>query len=147
MRRCASRGKRPWLQDGPGVVYDTVDSLETIETAVRLITTGASLVVSGVEPTGRFEWTLLYLKELHVIGSNVFGIEEARGARSGVVFIGSGAGVNPLSFVVKSTPPSSMSRYIGTQIAESSTIPNRRSGWRSGTPLTMRSVRASEAAV
>ena len=73
--------KRPWLQDGPSVVYDTVGSPETIETAMRLLTTGGSLVVSGVEPPGRFEWTPLYFKELHVIGSNAFGIEEARGAR------------------------------------------------------------------
>jgi threonine dehydrogenase-like Zn-dependent dehydrogenase len=38
-------------------------------------------VISGVEPPGRFEWTLLYFKELHVIGSNGFGIEEVRGVR------------------------------------------------------------------
>jgi threonine dehydrogenase-like Zn-dependent dehydrogenase len=73
--------KRPWLQDGPGVVYDTVGSPETVETSLRLLGTGGTLVISGVETPKRFEWTPLYFKELHVIGSNAFGIEEVRGVR------------------------------------------------------------------
>jgi threonine dehydrogenase-like Zn-dependent dehydrogenase len=68
-----------WLQDGPSVVYDTIGSLETVETSTRILRTGGTLVISGVEPPGRFEWTLLYFKELHLIGSNGFGIEEVRG--------------------------------------------------------------------
>ncbi|MGH3293645.1 MAG: zinc-dependent alcohol dehydrogenase, partial [Trebonia sp.] len=68
-----------WLQDGPSVVYDTIGSTETVETSLRLLNTGGTLVVSGVEPPKRFEWTPLYFKELHVIGSNGFGIEEVAG--------------------------------------------------------------------
>jgi threonine dehydrogenase-like Zn-dependent dehydrogenase len=71
--------RHDWLQDGPAVVYDTIGSIETVETALRLLTTGGTLVISGVEPPKRFEWTLLYFKELRVIGSNGFGIEEVRG--------------------------------------------------------------------
>ena len=70
---------RAWLQDGPGVVYDTVGSVETVETLLRLLMTGGSLVVSGVEPPKRFEWTPLYFKELRVMGSNGFGVESVRG--------------------------------------------------------------------
>lgn len=70
---------RNWLQDGPAVVYDTVGSTETVETSLRLLGTGGTLVISGVEPPKRFEWTPLYFKELHVIGSNAFGIEEVGG--------------------------------------------------------------------
>jgi len=73
--------KRAWLQDGPGVVYDTVGSTETVETSLRLLATAGTLVISGVEPPGRFEWTPLYFKELHVVGSNAFGIEEVHGVR------------------------------------------------------------------
>jgi threonine dehydrogenase-like Zn-dependent dehydrogenase len=73
--------KRPWLQDGPSVVYDTVGSPETVETSLRVLRTGGTLVVSGVEPPKRFEWTPLYFKELHVIGSNAFGIEAVNGVR------------------------------------------------------------------
>jgi threonine dehydrogenase-like Zn-dependent dehydrogenase len=71
--------KRDWLQDGPAVVYDTIGSVETVETSLRLLATGGTLVVSGVEPPKRFEWTPLYFKELHVVGSNGFGIEEVGG--------------------------------------------------------------------
>jgi threonine dehydrogenase-like Zn-dependent dehydrogenase len=71
--------KRDWLQDGPAVVYDTIGSIETVETSLRLLDTGGTLVVSGVEPPRRFEWTPLYFKELHVIGSNGFGVEEVGG--------------------------------------------------------------------
>jgi len=71
--------RHDWLQDGPAVVYDTIGSTETVETALRLLATGGTLVVSGVEPPKRFEWTPLYFKELRVIGSNGFGIEEVGG--------------------------------------------------------------------
>ena len=71
--------KRDWLQDGPAVVYDTIGSVETVETSLRLLATGGTLIVSGVEPPKRFEWTPLYFKELKVIGSNGFGIEEVGG--------------------------------------------------------------------
>jgi threonine dehydrogenase-like Zn-dependent dehydrogenase len=71
--------KRDWLQDGPAVVYDTIGSVDTVETSLRLLTTGGTLVVSGVEPPKRFEWTPLYFKELHVVGSNGFGVEEVAG--------------------------------------------------------------------
>jgi threonine dehydrogenase-like Zn-dependent dehydrogenase len=71
--------KHDWLQDGPAVVYDTIGSVETVETSLRLLGTGGTLVVSGVEPPKRFEWTPLYFKELRVIGSNGFGIEEVGG--------------------------------------------------------------------
>jgi threonine dehydrogenase-like Zn-dependent dehydrogenase len=72
---------REWLQDGPAVVYDTIGSIETVEASLRFLTTGGTLVVSGVEPPGRFEWTPLYFKELRVIGSNAFGIEDVSGVR------------------------------------------------------------------
>ncbi len=71
--------RHDWLQDGPAVVYDTIGSKETVETSLRLLATGGTLVVSGVEPPKRFEWTPLYFKELRVIGSNGFGIEEVGG--------------------------------------------------------------------
>jgi len=71
--------KRDWLQDGPAVVYDTIGSTQTVETSLRLLGTGGTLVISGVEPPKRFEWTPLYFKEIRVIGSNGFGIEEVGG--------------------------------------------------------------------
>ena len=90
-----------WLQDGPSVVYDTVGSTETVETSLRILGSGGSLVISGVEPPGRFEWTPLYFKELHVIGSNAFGVEEVRGVRKHAFehyfdFVAEGLDLTPL---------------------------------------------------
>ncbi len=92
---------REWLQDGPSVVYDTIGSIETVETALRLLNTGGTLVVSGVEPPGRFEWTPLYFKELRVIGSNAFGIEEVGGVRKHAIehyfdWVADGLDLSPL---------------------------------------------------
>jgi len=85
-RRCGVGPLRPWsgrewLQDGAAVVYDTVGSAESIGTSLRLVTTGGSVVVSGVEPPRRFEWTPLYFKEVDFVGSNAFGVETLRGVR------------------------------------------------------------------
>jgi threonine dehydrogenase-like Zn-dependent dehydrogenase len=93
--------KRDWLQDGPAVVYDTIGSVETVETSLRLLATGGTLVISGVEPPKRFEWTLLYFKELHVIGSNGFGIEDVGGVAKHAMehyfdFIAAGLDLTPV---------------------------------------------------
>jgi threonine dehydrogenase-like Zn-dependent dehydrogenase len=93
--------KRDWLQDGPAVVYDTIGSIETVETSLRLLATGGTLVVSGVEPPKRFEWTPLYFKELHVIGSNGFGVEEVGGVAKHAMehyfdFIAAGLDLTPV---------------------------------------------------
>jgi threonine dehydrogenase-like Zn-dependent dehydrogenase len=58
-----------------------VGTPETIETALRLADTGGSIVIAGVEPPKRFEWTPLYFKELHLVGANAFGVEDVRGER------------------------------------------------------------------
>jgi threonine dehydrogenase-like Zn-dependent dehydrogenase len=93
--------KRDWLQDGPAVVYDTIGSTETVETSLRLLATGGTLVVSGVEPPKRFEWTPLYFKELRVIGSNGFGLEEVGGVTKHAMehyfdFIAAGLDLTPV---------------------------------------------------
>ena len=109
--------KRPWLQDGPGVVYDTIGSPETIETSLRLLATGGTLVISGVETPKRFEWTPLYFKELHVIGSNAFGIEEVRGVRKHAFehyfdFVAEGLDLTPM--ITHRFPLSEWKRAIST---------------------------------
>ena len=93
--------KRDWLQDGPAIVYDTIGSVETVETSLRLLATGGTLVVSGVEPPRRFEWTPMYFKELHLIGSNGFGVEEVGGVAKHAMehyfdFIASGLDLTPV---------------------------------------------------
>jgi threonine dehydrogenase-like Zn-dependent dehydrogenase len=72
----------PWLHGGGvDVVYDTVGLPETVEVAIRVAAPRGAVVVTGVEAPRRFEWTPLYFKEIAVIGSNAFGVEEFEGRR------------------------------------------------------------------
>lgn len=72
---------RPMLNGGVDVVYDTVGFPGTIEIGVRITRPRGAIVVTGVEPPKRFEWTPLYFKEIHLIGSNAFGDEDFEGRR------------------------------------------------------------------
>ena len=72
--------KRDWLQDGPAVVYDTIGSTETVETSLRLLKHGRHARRSPASSRRSASSGLpLYFKELRVIGSNGFGIEEVGG--------------------------------------------------------------------
>jgi len=72
----------PWLHEGgAAVVYDTVGLPETLEVGLRIVAPRGAIVVTGVEMPKRFEWTPLYFKEISLIGSNAFGVEELAGRR------------------------------------------------------------------
>jgi threonine dehydrogenase-like Zn-dependent dehydrogenase len=62
-------------------VYDTVGYPQTVEVGLRVLGHGGKLVQLGVASPARFEWTPWYFKELHLIGSNAFGVEEVDGVR------------------------------------------------------------------
>ena len=66
---------------GIDVVYDTVARPETLEVGVRLLSERGTLVQTGVHTPGRWEYTPIYFKELSLVGSNAFGIEEVEGVR------------------------------------------------------------------
>lgn len=71
----------PMLNGGVDVIYDTVSSAETLGVGLRVTRAFGSMVIIGVEPARTFEWTPLYFKEINIIGSNGFGIEEFEGQR------------------------------------------------------------------
>jgi threonine dehydrogenase-like Zn-dependent dehydrogenase len=71
----------PWLLRGADVVYDTVGTAETQEVGIRVANPHAAIVITGVGMPERFEWTPLYFKEVRLLGSNAFGVEEVRGSR------------------------------------------------------------------
>jgi threonine dehydrogenase-like Zn-dependent dehydrogenase len=78
--------RKPWrglpmLNGGVDIVYDTVTAPKTLEVGVRVTKPRGSIVALGVEPPRRFEWTPLYFKELSLVGSNAFAIEEWEGRR------------------------------------------------------------------
>ena len=66
---------------GVDIVYDTVGAVETIEVGVRVLASRGAHVQLGVSSPARCEWTPWYFKELRLIGSNAFGIEEVEGRR------------------------------------------------------------------
>ncbi len=70
---------KPWLLRGVDVIYDTVGSPESFEIGVRVAQPRATIVVIGVDPPARFEWTPLYFKEIALVGSNSFGVESFEG--------------------------------------------------------------------
>jgi threonine dehydrogenase-like Zn-dependent dehydrogenase len=72
---------QPMLNGGVDVVYDSVASAESLEVDVRVTRTRGAVVATGVEIPRKFEWTPLYFKEIHLVGSNAFGVEEYEGRR------------------------------------------------------------------
>lgn len=78
---------KPWeglpmtFPGGVDIVYDTVATPETLEVSVRVIRARGRMVMTGVSSAGRFEWSPWYFKELNLIGSNAFGVEEVGGVR------------------------------------------------------------------
>lgn len=63
------------------VVYDTVGKPETFEVGVRVLRSRGTLVQAGVHAPGRWEDSPLYFKEVSLVGSNAFGVEEVHGQR------------------------------------------------------------------
>ncbi len=63
------------------VAYDTIAKPETFAIEVRVLRARGTLVKSGVHAPGRWEWSPLYFKEISLVGSNAFGIEEVDGVR------------------------------------------------------------------
>ena len=66
---------------GIDVVYDTVGKAETLEVGVRVLAERGRLVQTGVHTPARWESTPIYFKELQLVGSNAFGVEEIDGVR------------------------------------------------------------------
>jgi threonine dehydrogenase-like Zn-dependent dehydrogenase len=72
----------PWVHGGVHRVFDTVASARTLEAGLRVLRPRGTLVVVGVSTPARFEWTPLYFKEAHVVGSSGYGTEIFEGRRA-----------------------------------------------------------------
>jgi threonine dehydrogenase-like Zn-dependent dehydrogenase len=66
---------------GPQVVYNTVGTAESFAVAVRIVSPRGTVVISGVDTPARYEWSPHYFKEVNLVGSNAFGVEEWNGKR------------------------------------------------------------------
>ena len=72
----------PWLQTGIDKIYDTVGAPSTLEIGLRVVRPRATIVMVGVAAPKRFEWTPLYFKEVSLLGSNAYGMENIGGKRA-----------------------------------------------------------------
>ena len=61
------------------MIYDTIGSAESFEVGVRVAQPRATIVVTGVDQPAALRWTPLYFKEIALVGSNAFGIENFEG--------------------------------------------------------------------
>ena len=68
-------------ETGVRVVYNTVGTAESFEVSVRIAAPRATVVISGVDTPSRFEWSPHYFKEINMVGSNAFGVEEWNGKK------------------------------------------------------------------
>lgn len=68
-------------KSGVRVVYNTVGTAESLEISVRIAGPRSTVVMSGVDTPARFEWSPHYFKEINLVGSNAFGVEEWNGVR------------------------------------------------------------------
>lgn len=66
---------------GIDVVYDTVGKQATFEVGSRVLRARGTIVKAGVHGPTWWEDTPLYFKELALVGSNAFGVEEVDGVR------------------------------------------------------------------
>jgi hopanoid-associated sugar epimerase len=71
----------PWLHGGVDVIYDSVGSADTLAAGLRVARPLSRIVITGVSKPKRFEWTPQYFKEIELVGSNAFGVEELEGHR------------------------------------------------------------------
>jgi threonine dehydrogenase-like Zn-dependent dehydrogenase len=78
---CGDEGLPMAHPGGIDVVYDTIGKAATYEVGARVLRERGTLVQSGVHGSERWEATPLYFKELSLVGSNAFGVEEVDGVR------------------------------------------------------------------
>lgn len=70
------------LPGGIAVAYDTIGKPGTFEIETRVLAARGTIVVTGVHVPGRWEWSPHYFKEITIVGSNAFGVEEVEGVRA-----------------------------------------------------------------
>jgi threonine dehydrogenase-like Zn-dependent dehydrogenase len=63
------------------VVYDTIGKQETFEVGARVLKARGTIVKAGVHGPTYWEDTPLYFKEISLVGSNAFGVEEVDDVR------------------------------------------------------------------
>jgi len=71
-----------WVIKGLDGIIDTISSPSTFEIGIRILSSRGRLVFLGINKPKRCESTPHYFKELEIVGSNAFSIEEYNGKRA-----------------------------------------------------------------
>lgn len=81
----ASRFVAPFFLGGFDVIFDCVGTARTLQNSIGLADHRGKVVLVGASPPERFEWSLLYWKELKVLGSISYGMETIEGKRRNAI--------------------------------------------------------------
>ncbi len=74
-RQYASRFLDPFFMGGFDIIFDCVGTARTVRESLNWANHRGKVVLVGAGPSKRFEWSLLYWKEVRLIGSISFGTE------------------------------------------------------------------------
>lgn len=74
-------GRLPVLDGGADVVFDCIGTASTLDLAARLLRARGELVLVGTAGRTRFDWSLVWFRELSVHGSLCYSEEAALGGR------------------------------------------------------------------
>jgi threonine dehydrogenase-like Zn-dependent dehydrogenase len=69
-------GKLPVLDGGVDVVFDCVGSAQTLDLAMRLLRPRGTLVMLGTAGRQKVDWSLVWWRELSVLGTVVYATEK-----------------------------------------------------------------------
>jgi len=86
-KQYASRFVKPFFMGGFDRIFDCVGTAGTIQKSIAWANHRGRVILVGASPSKRFEWSLLYWKEVDLVGSMSFGMETVRGKRRHAVEI------------------------------------------------------------
>lgn len=86
-KQYASRFVKPFFMGGFDRIFDCVGTAETIQRSIGWANHRGRVILVGASPSHRFEWSLLYWKEVEWVGSMSFGMETVQGKRRHTVEI------------------------------------------------------------
>ena len=80
-RQYHSRLLKPFFMGGFDVAFDCVGSAATLHKSIRWTAHRGKVILIGASPSERFEWSLVYWKEIQLLGSISYALETIDGAR------------------------------------------------------------------
>jgi len=80
-RQYASRFVKPFFMGGFEAIFDCVGTANTLQKCLGWANHRGKVVLVGASPSERFEWSLLFWKELQLLGSMSYGLEKVGDTR------------------------------------------------------------------